>query len=470
MGSFLRKGSLLALTLGATGCISLEPPAAPTPDPAVPTQWPATFAVESAATGLPARAAADMGWREFFHDPKLQTLIARARAHNRDLRVAILNIDKARAQYRMQRAGQWPWVGGSVGSEHSGGEVPSSNSYSAGVGVTGFELDLFGRVRTLTEAALQQYFAQEATRRSAEIVLVAELAALYLTLAIDQELSRLSQAKLQNYQESLALMEKRYRLGAVSGLDVEQIRTQVESARVDVARYDGQIMRDIQALTLLVGAPVEVALLPDKPDEPMTGWVVPPPGLPSETLLRRPDIQAAEFRLRAANANIRSARAAFFPSITLTGSVGLVSTELAELFGGGSLVWSFVPKLTVPIFQAGRLEANLDSAVADRDIALAQYEKAIQTGFREVADALASADSLVRQQDAQSALVEAATRAEHLSLLRYQAGRDSYLGLLDAQRTLYAAQQAQLATWLAAQINRVTLYKVLGGGWQEHSP
>lgn len=201
----------------------------------------------------------------------------------------------------------------------------------------------------------------------------------------------------------------------------------------------------------------------------MAGWVVPPPGLPSETLLRRPDIQAAEFRLRAANANIRSARAAFFPSITLTGSVGLVSTELAELFGGGSLVWSFVPKLTVPIFQAGRLEANLDSAVADRDIALAQYEKAIQTGFREVADALASADSLVRQQNAQSALVEAATRVEQLSLLRYQAGRDSYLGLLD-ERTLYAAQQAQLATWLAAQINRVTLYKVLGGGWKERSP
>lgn len=464
MGNFRWKAPLLAVL--AAGCATLEPPAPPVPNPTVPTQWP--VAVEE--TGLPVRAAADISWREFFHNPKLQTLIARALANNRDLRVAILNIDKARAQYRSQQAGQWPWVGGSVGSEHVGGEVPSSNKYSASVGVTGFELDLFGRARTLTDIALQQYLDQEATRRSAEIVLIAELANLYLTLAIDQELSRLSQAKLKNYQESAALIEKRFSLGAVSGLDVEQIHTQVESARADVARYDGQILRDGNALVLLVGAPVEPALLPDKPDDPIAGFVVPPPGLPSETLLRRPDIQAAEFRLRAANANIRIARAAFFPSITLTGSLGLASTELAELLGGNSLMWSFIPKLTVPIFQAGRLEANLDSAVADRDIALAQYEKTIQVGFREVADALAAASTLVRQYEAQTALVEAATRAEHLSRLRYQAGRDSYLVLLDAQRTLYAAQQGLLATYLAAQINRVTLYKVLGGGWKERNP
>jgi len=466
MPKLKQKALALAMTVLTAGCVALEPPAPPLPDPAVPTQWP----VSVEETGLPARAAPDIGWREFFHDPKLQTLIARSLANNRDLRVTILNIDKARAQYRSQRAGQWPWVGGSVGSEHIGGEVPSSNQYSATVGVTGFELDLFGRARTLTDIALQQYFAQEATRRSAEIVLVADVATLYLTLAIDQELSRLSQAKLKNYQESASLIEKRFSLGAVSGLDVEQIHTQVESARVDVARYDGQILRDINALILLVGAPVEPAVLPEQPDEPIAGFVAPPPGLPSETLLRRPDIAAAEYRLRAANANIRIARAAFFPSITLTGSAGLASTELSELLGGNSLMWSFIPKLTVPIFQAGRLEANLDSAVADRDIALAQYEKAIQTGFREVADALAAASALVRQYDAQSALVDAAARAENLSRLRYQAGRDSYLGLLDAQRTLYAAQQALLATYLSAQINRVTLYKVLGGGWKERGP
>lgn len=468
MRNILWQTPTLALALFAAGCASLEPPAPPLPfpAPAVPTQWP----VPIEAASLPARAAADIGWREFFGDPKLQTLIARALANNRDVRVAILNIEKACAQYRMQRAGQLPWVGGSVSSEHIGGEVPSSNSYSAGVGVTAFELDLFGRARTLTEIALQQYFAQEATRRSTEVVLVGEIANLYLTLAIDQDRWRLSQATLKNYQESATLIEKRYSLGAVSGLDVEQIRTQVQSARVDVARYEGQIAADINALTLLVGAPVEPALFPDKPDDPIAGFVVPPPGLPSETLLRRPDIQAAELRLQAANANIRIARAAFFPSITLTGSVGLASTELSELFGGNSLLWSFMPKLTVPIFQAGRLEANLASTVADRDIALAQYEKSIQTGFREVADALAAASTLVRQYEAQTALVEAATRAESLSRLRYQAGRDSYLGLLDAQRTLYAAQQGLLATYLAAQINRVTLYKVLGGGWKERGP
>ncbi|CDI02513.1 putative outer membrane protein oprM precursor [Candidatus Competibacter denitrificans Run_A_D11] len=463
MAKLKQKVLALAMTALTAGCVALEPPAPPLPDPAVPTQWP----VSVEETGLPARAAPDIGWREFFHDPKLQTLIARSLANNRDLRVAILNIDKARAQYRSQRAGQWPWVGGSVGSEHIGGEVPSSNQYSATVGVTGFELDLFGRARTLTDIALQQYFAQEATRRSAEIVLVADIATLYLTLAIDQELSRLSQAKLKNYQESASLIEKRFSLGAVSGLDVEQIHTQVESARVDVARYDGQILRDINALILLVGAPVEPAVLPVRPDDPIAGFVAPPPGLPSETLLRRPDIQAAEHRLRAANANIGAARAAYFPSISLTGSVGSASTELFDLFGKGSWMWSFIPKVTVPIFQAGRLEANMANAVADRDIALAQYEKAIQTGFREVTDALASAGTLVRQYDAQTALVDAATRAEQLSRLRYQAGRDSYLVLLDAQRTLYGAQQALLATYLAAQINRVTLYKVLGGGWTE---
>jgi len=467
MAKVTRQAFILAWAVLATGCTTLEPPL-PLADPATPKQWTASPTMDVTwEAGLPARAAAHIRWREFFHDPKLQSLIAQALANNRDLRVAMLNIEKARAQYRIQQAGQWPWVSGSVGSEHIGGDVRSSDSYSAGIGITGFELDLFGRVRHLTDAAWQQALAQEATRRSVQIVLIAEIANLYLTLAIDQELSRLSQATLKNYQESAALIEKRYSLGAVSGLDVEQIRTQVESARVDVARYDGQIARDINALYLLLGAPVDPAQLPDKLDDPIAGFVMPPPGLPSETLLRRPDIQAAEYRLRAANANIGAARAAYFPSISLTGSIGSASTELFDLFGKGSWAWTFIPKVTVPIFQAGRLEANAASAVADRDIALAQYEKAIQTGFREVADALASAGTLVRQYDAQTALVEAATRAEQLSRLRYQAGRDSYLILLDAQRTLYSAQQALLTTYLSAQINRVTLYKVLGGGWTE---
>lgn len=464
MPDLTRHALVLALAAVAAGCTTLEPPL-PATDPAVPTAWPAP----ALDTGLPAKAAADIGWRDFFHDPRLQTLIARALANNRDLRIAILNIERARAQYRMQRAERLPWVSGSASAERIGGDLPNNDTYSVGVGVSSFETDLFGRVRSLTDVALQQYFAQEANRRAAQVALIGEIATLYLTISIDQELSRLSQATLKNYQETASLIEKRYSLGAVSGLDVEQIRTQVESARVDVARYDGQIARDINALVLLIGQPVESSLLPDTPDDPIAGFVVPPPGLPSETLLRRPDIQAAEHRLLAANANIGAARAAYFPSITLTGSLGITSTELSELFNQGTFIWSFIPRLTVPIFQAGRLQANEDRAVAERDIAVAEYEKTIQTGFREVADALTSAATLIRQYEAQNALVDAASRAEGLSRLRYQAGRDSYLGLLDAQRTLYGAQQGLLSTYLAAQINRVTLYKVLGGGWKEQT-
>lgn len=462
MPDFTRHALVLALIAMATGCATLEPPL-PATDPGTPAAWPAP----ALDPGLPAKAAADIGWRDFFHDLKLQTLIARALANNRDLRIAMLNIEKVRAQYRIQRAERLPWVGGLAEAERYGGDLPNTDDYSVGVSVTSFEVDLFGRVRSLTDAALQQYFAQEANRRAAQVALIGEIATLYLTFSIDQELSRLSQATLKSYQETAALIEKRYSLGAVSGLDLEQIRTQVESARADVARYDGQIARDANALALLIGGPVSEDLLPDTLNNPIAGFVVPPPDLPSETLLRRPDLQAAEHRLRAANANIGAARAAYFPSITLTGGLEISSSELSGLFNQGTFVWASIPRLTVPIFQAGRLQANEDRAVAERDIAVAEYEKTIQTAFREVADALVSAATLIRQYEAQNALVDAASRAEGLSRLRYQAGRDSYLGLLDAQRTLYGAQQGLLSTYLAAQINRVTLYKVLGGGWKE---
>ena len=466
MGNFTRKMGVLALAACAAGCATLEPPL-PAADPGVPVKWSAPLADVVWEAELPARAAADIGWRDFFRDPDLQTLVARALSNNRDLRVAVLNIDKARAQYRIQRSERLPWVDANAALQRIGGDTPASSSYSAGTGVTGFELDLFGRLRNLSDAALQQYLAQEAVRRAVHLALVAEVANAYLALAADRELFGLSQATLKNYQDSYALIEKRFSLGAVSGLDVEQIRTQVESARVDVARYEGQIALDVNALGLLVGAPVEAALFPAGLNSGMIGLVAPPAGLPSEILLRRPDVQAAEHRLRAANANIGVARAAYFPSISLTGSVGSASSDLSKLFGNGTLLWSFIPQLNVPIFQGERLRANVDSSVAERDIALAEYEKSIQTGFREVADALASAVTLTQQYEAQKALVEAATRAEHLSRLRYQAGRDSYLGLLDAQRTLYAAQQGLLATRFSRQTNRLTLYKVLGGGWKE---
>ena len=463
----LRVASLAMLL--AAGCATLEPPL-PTADPSLPARWSPTRSAEDVAdAGLPARAAADIGWRDFFQDPKLQTLIARALADNRDLRVAILNIEKVRAQYRIQRSEQLPWVGGNVTLERIGGDTPARSSYSAGVGVNDFELDLFGRIRNLTDAALQQYLGQEAARRAVQLALIGEIATAYLTLATDRELLRFSQATLKTYQDSYALTEKRFSLGAVSGLELEQIRTQVESARADAARYQGRIALDANALDLLVGAPVEPTLLPAGLKGQGISLVAPPGGLPSETLLRRPDIQAAEHRLRAANANIGAARAAYFPSVSLTGSLGSASAELTDLFGGGTLLWRFAPQVNLPIFQGERLRAAVEGATADRDIALAQYEKAIQTGFREAADALALADALVRQYQAQSALADAATRAERLSRARYQAGRDSYLLLLDAQRTLYAAQQNLLATYYAEQANRIALYKVLGGGWKERS-
>ena len=466
MADLTQKIGALALAVFSAGCATLEPPL-PVADPGVPPRWCAPLADVVWEAELPARAAADIGWRDFFRDPNLRTLIARALANNRDLRVAVLNIEKARAQYRIQRSERLPWVDANATLQRIGGDTPAPSSYSAGIGVTGFELDLFGRLRNLSDAALQQYLAQEAVRRAVHLALVAEVANAYLTLAADHELFGLSQATLKNYQDSYALIEKRFSLGAVSGLDVEQIRTQVESARADVARYEGQVVLAVNALVLLVGAPVEKTLLPTGLKGGMVDLVAPPAGLPSETLLRRPDVQAAEHRLRAANANIGVARAAYFPSISLTGSVGSASSDLSKLFGNGTLLWSFIPQLNVPIFQGERLRATVDSSVADRDITLAEYEKSVQTGFREVADALASAVTLTKQYEAQRALVEAATRAERLSRIRYQAGRDSYLGLLDAQRTLYAAQQGLLATRFSRQTNRLTLYKVLGGGWKE---
>jgi multidrug efflux system outer membrane protein len=475
MSKPVKVSLVLAATLVAAGCAMLEPKL-PGADAAIPVQWPlpATSGVAAApvaTTGLPAvGAAADIGWRDFFVDPALEQLIALALESNRDLRVAVLNVEKARELYRIQRADRMPSVVASGTLVRTGGDAPVTEQYSAHLGVSAFELDLFGRVRNLSEAELQRYFSQEEARRSAQLSLIAEVANVWLTLAADQEQLRIARATFQTRQETYALTDRRHELGAVSALDVNQARTQVEGARADAARYAGQVALDGNALNLLVGAPVDAGLLPSGFDGQVTGIDALPAGLPSEVLLRRPDVLSAEHLLRAANANIGAARAAFFPSISLTGTIGSASSELSALFDGGTQVWSFIPQVTVPIFEGGRLRANLGAARADRDIALAQYEKSIQQGFREVADALALTGTLAEQRAALQELVDAARRAEDLSRARYEAGRDSYLVRLDAQRTLYVAQQALVTTRLAEQSNRVTLYKVLGGGWKEHGP
>ncbi|MEO6171279.1 MAG: efflux transporter outer membrane subunit [Lysobacter sp.] len=469
----------LATSLFVSGCATLEP-RVPEAAPAIPAQWPlppttsadgGTAAKLTGAGALPADAdvvsAADVGWRDFFVDPRLEQLIALSLENNRDLRVAVLNVERARSQYRIQRADRFPSLGASADLTRTGGDAPVNEVYSAGVGIAQFELDLFGRVRSLSNASLQRYFATEESRRSAQLALISEVANTWLTLSADRELLRISEATLKSQQASYDLTEKRFELGALSGLEVSQARTGVETARSGVARFAGQVAQDTNSLNLLVGGTIDPALLPTSFVPAVSGLGALPAGLPSNVLLRRPDVMAAEYRLLGANANIGSARAAFFPSISLTGSLGSASTELSGLFAGGNGVWSFMPRLNLPIFQGGRLRANLGVATADRDIALAEYEKSIQAGFREVADALALSKTLADQRVAQQALLDAATRANQLSKARYDAGLDSYLNQLDAQRTLYTAEISLVNTLLAEQANRVTLYKVLGGGWVE---
>ena len=472
----LRLGALASLLgaalLGLAGC-TMEPryrtPALPVPD-----QWPipaetAATAPTDAAAPAPAASAAptttaeqatqDIGWRDFFIDPQLQRLIGLALANNRDLRVAVLNIESARAQYRIQRAALLPQIDAS--GSYTKQKEPAvdfgfpytASYYDVGVGVTSFELDLFGRVRSLTHAALEQYLAQEQARRGAQLSLIAEIANAYLTLASDRELQRLAQQTLKSQQSSFGLTEKQHEIGASSGLDLAQAQTTVEQARADVARYEGNVAQDINALTLLVGAPIDPAWLPEQFNARTMGIDTLPAGLPSSVLLRRPDILEAEYALRGANANIGAARAAFFPEISLTADIGSASGALSGLFKAGTGSWSFVPQATLPIFHGGALLGQLKVAKVNRQIALAQYEKAIQSGFREVADGLALTATLARQRVAQEALAGATARAFELSQRRYK-----------------VAQQSLITTRLAEQSNRVTLYESLGGGWLEHSP
>lgn len=457
-------GALIALALG--GCVSMAP-TLPAAQPAIPAAWP--MPAETAASG----AAADIGWRQFYTDPRLAQLIEWALKNNRDLRVALLNVEKARAQYRVQRADRLPSIGVTAQQQRTSGSGAGQQAgpeYNVSLGVTDFELDLFGRVRSLSTGALERYLAEGEASRSAQLSLIAEVANAWLTLAADRASLQVATATRENQEASFKLTQQRHALGGASSLDVSQAQTTVESARADMARYAGQVAQDTNALRLLIGGPFDDALLPAGLDDRATMLGGLPSGLPSDVLLRRPDIRQAEHRLRAANADIGAARAAFFPAIRLTGSIGTASNELSGLFDGGTRVWSFTPQISLPIFQGGRLRAQLAGAKADQQIALAQYEKAIQAGFREVADALALTGTLAEQRQAQEALVGAASRADELSRARYKAGKDSYLVALDAQRALYSAQQQLIATRLAEQTNRVTLYKVLGGGWNERNP
>lgn len=463
-----------ALLAGCSMIPKYERPAAP-----VATDWPALkgAAVLPGGGAAAARsnvAAADIEWQSFFSDPKLRQLIEAALRNNRDLRIAVLNIEQARAQFQIRRADQFPTIGAAfTGSRqpNANGNGGITNVYSAGLAVTAYELDFFGRVSSLKEAALAQYLATEEGRKTAQISLIATVANTYLSLLADEELLAITQQALASREDSFKLSKLRFDSGVASELDLRQAESLTEAARVALAQQVRQRALDENALTLLIGQPITAELAVALPqgkslaDMPMMLDV--PAGLPSDLLTRRPDIRQAEQQLLSANANIGAARAAFFPRISLTATAGSASSTLSGLFKSGSYGWTMAPQLLLPIFDAGRNSAGLSSANAGRDIAVAQYEKSIQTAFREVSDALAGRATLGEQLRASQAQANAEATRFKLSDMRYQNGVSSYLDLLDAQRSLFAAQQAVVQTRLAQLQSQVILYKTLGGGWKD---
>ncbi|AKK00449.1 MULTISPECIES: AdeC/AdeK/OprM family multidrug efflux complex outer membrane factor [Pseudomonas] len=462
--------SLLSLTIAAvvlSGCSLI--PDYQRPEAPVASQYPQGPAYEAA--NAPGQAAAEQGWKQFFHDPALQQLIQVALENNRDLRVAALNIDAYAAQYRIQRADLFPAVSATGSGSRQRvparasqtGEASISSSYSATLGVSAYELDLFGRVRSLSEQALQSYFATEEARRSTQISLVANVANAYLTWQADKELLKLTQETLGAYEQSFKLTSRSAEVGVASALDLSQARTAVENARVQLARYTRQVAQDENSLTLLLGTGLPANLASRPLSDDLLSEV--PAGLPSDLLQRRPDILQAERNLLAANANIGAARAAFFPSISLTANAGTLSPDLSGLFKGGSGTWTFAPQINLPIFNAGSLRASLDYAKIQKDINVAQYEKSIQTAFQEVSDGLAARQTYNEQLQAQTDFVAANQDYYRLAERRYRIGVDSNLTFLDAQRQLFSAQQSLITDRLAQLTSEVNLYKALGGGW-----
>ncbi|ANN80303.1 efflux transporter outer membrane subunit [Bordetella flabilis] len=479
-----------AMTAALAGC-SLAPtyerPAAP-----IQADWPeqpkivysgydkaSTAGTQPAAalSGASDVAAADIGWREFFRDPRLQALVALSLQNNRDLRVAVQRVEVARGQWGQQRGQLWPAIGAGVQGTRQrlprdlrpGGPDSQSISsqYQAGLGLTTFEIDLFGRLRSLSEAAYQQFLATEQAQRSVQISLVGEVAQAYLNLRAAEVQLDLTRKTLDSRQESYDLVKRRFDGGVASELDLNQSKSLLDSASADLAQLARTQSQALNALVLLVGTPLPADLPPPAPFDNAQVLASIPTGLPSALLERRPDILAAENSLRAANANIGAARAAFFPTISLTGLFGVASPSLSDLFKGGNGYWSFSPSITTPIFAGGSIRAGLEVARAQERIAVAQYEQSIQQAFQEVSDALAGEATYGAQVQSLRALEASSARTLELSNLRYSGGVDSYLQVQSAQVDYFDAQLALVQTGLASLLNRVQLYKALGGGWSE---
>lgn len=457
--------SLAALMTACTMAPRYERPVAPV-----------ASTYENTSGTAAATPASDIGWKEFFPDPDLQALIAAALENNRDLRIATLNVEAARAQYRIQRADLVPSLNaeGTANNQRTPadlsptGQSELTRAYSAGVGMPSFELDLFGRVRSLRKAALEDYFAIEENRTAAQLLLVSEVANSWLTLISDRELLRLAEETRDSQKHSFDLTELRFKQGVSSEIDLHRAEQTWREAEVDIAQQTRRVTQDRNALALLVGGP-----LPPETAAGTQGVVAQtfakelPAGLPADLLTRRPDVRAAEHALLAANANIGAARAAFFPSISLTGFYGNASSDLSALFQSGHTSWSFTPQVNIPIFAGGANLAQLDLANVRKRIEIARYEQSIQVAFREVADALIARSTLEDQIRAQEALTHAAESSYRLADMRYRGGVDSYLGALIAQRDMYDAQRALIVTRLAGAANLVQLYQSLGGGWKE---
>jgi multidrug efflux system outer membrane protein len=456
------SAAVVAALIGLSGCSLI--PDYQRPEAPVDQTW-----------DMPAGAHANarrVNWQEFFQSAVLKDLINQSLTNNRDLRVAALNIEKAQAQYRISRADLLPTINASgagnsqrvPGDLSTTGDNQITHQYSAGVGFTSYELDFFGRVHSLNQQALESYFSTVEAQRSVRLSLIAEVASAYFQLQADQQLLAISRQTLASQQDSYALVKSSYEQQVATELDLSQAESTVRTAEAAQARYERQVAQDKNALVVLVGQPLApeyfaaIELDALRVDEQL------PVGLPSDLLMYRPDILIAEHQLKAANANIGAARAAFFPSITLTAAAGSASADLGQLFAGGQGTWSFVPSINIPIFNAGRNQASLDVAKVQKSIEVANYQKTIQVAFREVADSLVARDSLTTQVTAETLLVQANQRNYTLADSRYKEGVDTYLNALDAQRNLFSSQQGLVITKLSRINNLVSLYKALGGG------
>jgi outer membrane protein, multidrug efflux system len=461
---------LFAIVIYITGC-SMSPKYT-RPEAPIASEWPFGRVCQESKTAVIALKASELRWQEFFIDERLKELIHKALNNNRDLRLAALNAEKARVLYGIQRKELFPSVN-AIGSGmrqrvpadiSNTANAVTSEQYSVDLGISSWEIDFFGRIRTLKDKALEQYLATEQAQRSAQVALISAIADAYMNLAADRGHVKLAKSTLEAQRKSYELIRRRCKVGLAPELDLRRAQTQVAIALGDIARFKQVVAQDENALNLLVGSssPLPDEVLP----EDLTSIKAPKeisPGIPSEVLLNRPDILAGEHRLKAANANIGAARASLFPRIALTTYLGTASSELSGLFKAGSRTWSFAPQITMPIFDS-RLWLAYKATKVEREIALTEYERAIQVAFREVADVLSVLETVESQLSAQKSVVGSVAETYRLSKTLYNKGIDSYLSVLDAQRSLYSAEQGLISISLARLVNKVRLYAVLGGG------